>query len=159
MRSNGNKGHRHFSERGPRRISRRFLVPPEIAEPLGRKFAISNRMLDVLVAEIVLQRPSIHTLIGELESSRMPQHVGMDSERHFGGGSKARQHPAKGNGGHRCAALAHEDISSGPLFALETAQGAKFDAGEWVDGRDAIFKSIDVQSAMDEIGLVPAQRT
>jgi hypothetical protein len=31
------------------------LVLPEIAEPLGRKFAISNRMLDVLVAEIVLQ--------------------------------------------------------------------------------------------------------
>ena len=45
------------------------LVLPEIAEPLGRKFAISNRMLDVLVAEIVLQRPSIHALIGELEPS------------------------------------------------------------------------------------------
>jgi hypothetical protein len=41
-----------------------LLVLPEIAKPLGRKFAISNRMLDVLVAEIVLQRPSIHTLIG-----------------------------------------------------------------------------------------------
>jgi hypothetical protein len=52
------------------------LVLPEIAEPLGREFAISNRMLDVLVAEIVLQRPSIHTLIGQLEPSRMPQHVG-----------------------------------------------------------------------------------
>jgi len=36
----------------------------EITEPLGREFAIPNRMLDVLVAEIVLQRPSIHTLIG-----------------------------------------------------------------------------------------------
>jgi hypothetical protein len=34
------------------------LVLPEIAKPLGRKLAISNRMLDVLVAEIVLQRPS-----------------------------------------------------------------------------------------------------
>ena len=45
------------------------LVLPEIAEPLGRKFAISNRMLDVLVAEIVLQRPSIHTLTGQLEPS------------------------------------------------------------------------------------------
>jgi hypothetical protein len=33
-----------------------LLVLPEIAKPLGRKFAISNRMLDVLVAEIVLQR-------------------------------------------------------------------------------------------------------
>src|SRR6476619_4985146 len=41
------------------------LVLPEIAEPLGRKFTISNRMLDVLVTEILLQRPSIHTLIGQ----------------------------------------------------------------------------------------------
>jgi hypothetical protein len=44
------------------------------------------------------------------------------------------------------------------LFALETAQGAKFDAGQWVDGRDPILKSIDVQAAMDQINLLPAQR-
>src|SRR4029077_8138458 len=71
---------------------------------------------------------------------------------------KPRHHPAKGSSGHWSAALAHENISSGFLFALETAQGAKFDAGQWVDGRDPIFKSIDVQAAMDEIGLIPAQR-
>jgi hypothetical protein len=44
------------------------------------------------------------------------------------------------------------------LFALETAQGAKLDAGQWMDGRHPILKSIDVQAAMDEIGLLPAQR-
>jgi hypothetical protein len=60
---------RHSPERWPPRIRQTFLVLPEIAEPLGRKFAISNRMLDVLVAEIVLQRPRIHTLIGQLEPS------------------------------------------------------------------------------------------
>jgi len=38
-------------------VSTFVLVLPEISEPFGRKFAISNRMLDVLVAEIVLQRP------------------------------------------------------------------------------------------------------
>src|SRR6266404_7109909 len=65
----------------------------------------------------------------------MPQHVGMDSERHLGGRPKPRHHPAKGNCGHRSTALAHEDISSGFLFALETAQGAKFDAGQWMDAR------------------------
>jgi hypothetical protein len=53
----------------PASVSTFVLVLPEIAEPLGRKFAISNRMLDVLVAEIVLQRPRIHTLIGQLEPS------------------------------------------------------------------------------------------
>jgi hypothetical protein len=68
-------------------------------------------MLDVFVAEIVLQRPSIHALIGELEPSRMPQHVGMDSEWHFGSRPKPRHHPGKGNCGHRRPTLAHEDIS------------------------------------------------
>ena len=61
----------------------------------------------------------------------MPQHVGMDSERHLGGRPEPRNHPAKGNGGPGSAALAHEDIPSGFLFALETAQGAKLDAGQW----------------------------
>src|SRR6516165_9931945 len=51
-------------------------------------------------------------------TDEMPQHVGMDSERHLGGRPKPGQHPAKGNRRHRSAALAHEDISSGFLFAL-----------------------------------------
>jgi hypothetical protein len=88
----------------------------------------------------------------------MPQHVGMDSERHLGGRPKPRHHAAKGNCRHRSAALAQEDISSGFLLSLDTAQGAKFDAGQWVDGRDPILKSMDVQAAMDEINLLPAQR-
>jgi AcrR family transcriptional regulator len=88
----------------------------------------------------------------------MPQHVGMNSERHLRDGSKPRHHPAKGNCGHRGAALAHEDISCRFLFALETAQGAKFDAGQWMDGRHPILKSMDVQAAMDQIDLLPAQR-
>jgi hypothetical protein len=88
----------------------------------------------------------------------MPQHVGMDSERHLGGRPEPRHHPAKGNRRDRSAALAHEDISSGFLFALETAQGAKLDAGQWMDGRHSILKSMDVQAAMDQINLLPAQR-
>ena len=89
----------------------------------------------------------------------MPQHVGMDAERHLGGRPKPRHHPAKGNCRHRSTALAHEDISSGSLFSLETPQGAKFDAGQWMDRGHPILKSMDVQAAMDEINLLPAQRT
>jgi hypothetical protein len=86
----------------------------------------------------------------------MPQHVGMDWKRQFGGRPKPRHHAAKGNRRHRGAALAHEDIPSGFLFALETAQGAKLDAGQWMDGRHPILKPLDVQAAMDEINLLPA---
>src|SRR5215469_16007982 len=89
----------------------------------------------------------------------MPQHVGMDAERHLGGRPKPRHHPAKGNGRHRSATLAHEDISSGILFALETAQGAKLAAGQWMDRGHPILKAMDVQAGMDEINLLPAQRT
>jgi hypothetical protein len=88
----------------------------------------------------------------------MPQHVRMDAERHLGGRPKPGQHPAKGNCGHRSAALAHEDIPSGFLFALETAQGAKFDAGQWMDRGHPILKAMDVQAGMDQINLLPAQR-
>jgi hypothetical protein len=43
------------------------------------------------------------------------------------------------------------------LFALETAQGAKFDAGQRMDGGHPILKPMDVQAAVDEINLLPAQ--
>jgi hypothetical protein len=47
----------------------RRSVFPEVSKPIRRKLTVSDGMLDVLVAEIVLQRPSIHTLIGQLEPS------------------------------------------------------------------------------------------
>ena len=60
----------------------------------------------------------------EVDHERWHRHF----EPHLGGGPKPVQHPAKGNGRHRSAALAHEDISSGFLFSLETTQGAEHPA-------------------------------
>src|SRR5262245_28685167 len=42
-------------------------------------------MLDILVAEIVLQGASIVAVIGQLEAAGMAQHVRMDGERYLGG--------------------------------------------------------------------------
>ena len=42
-------------------------------------------MLDVLVAEIVLQGSGIVPVVGKLIAARMPQHVRMQWERHPGG--------------------------------------------------------------------------
>jgi len=86
------------------------------------------------------QRPGIHALVGQLESGCMPQHVRMNAERHPGDLPKPGQHPTKGNGGHRGAALAHKDISPRFLFSLETAQGAKLSAGQRVDGGHAVLQ-------------------
>src|SRR5258705_10803702 len=74
----------------------RFLVLPEISEPLGRKFAISNRMLDILVAEIVLQRSSIH-------ARRTPLDIAPDTRC------------------HRAAASPYKIAPDRPLFSGRTA--------------------------------------
>jgi hypothetical protein len=55
-----NESEMTLGRRPPLSLSRSLETDPA-------KFAVSDGMLDVLVAEIVLQRPSIHTLIGQLE--------------------------------------------------------------------------------------------
>jgi hypothetical protein len=42
---------------------------------------------------------------------------------------------------------------------METAQGAKLGTGQWMDGGHPILKPMDVQAAVDEITLLPTQRT
>ena len=42
-------------------------------------------MLDVPVAEVVLQRPCVVAIVGELKPTGMAQHVRVDRERHLGG--------------------------------------------------------------------------
>ena len=53
------------------------LISPEVAEPVGRKLGVTDGVLDVLVAEIVLQGSGIVPVVGKLIAARMPQHVRM----------------------------------------------------------------------------------
>jgi len=46
-------------------------------------------MLDVPVAEVVLQSPRVVTIVGELESTGVAKHVWVDRERHLGGPADA----------------------------------------------------------------------
>ena len=49
-------------------------VAPEIAEPIRRQLGIANRVLNALMAQVVLKRPGVAPVIGQLvaagESSR-----------------------------------------------------------------------------------------
>jgi len=56
-------------------------------------------VLDVLVAEVVLQGARVVSVVGKLEAAGVPQHVRMDGEWHLGGLTKALDKP------HRPAAL------------------------------------------------------
>ena len=46
--------------------------PPKVLEPVGRQFGIPDRVLDVLVPEVVLQSPCVGTLGGRPEALDKP---------------------------------------------------------------------------------------
>src|SRR6516225_284820 len=60
-------------------------VPPKVLESVGRHFGVPDRVLDVLVAKVVLQGPRVVAIVGELEPTGMAQHVRVDREWHLGG--------------------------------------------------------------------------
>jgi hypothetical protein len=53
------------------------LVFPKVLEPGRAEFGIADCVLDVLVPEIVLNRPRIVSLVGELVAAGMTEHVGV----------------------------------------------------------------------------------
>ena len=54
-------------------------VPPKIFEPVGRHFGVPDRVLNVLVPEVMLQGPRVVAVVGQLEPTGVAKHVGMDS--------------------------------------------------------------------------------
>jgi hypothetical protein len=75
-------------------------------------------MLDVLVAEIVLQGSSV---VGKFIAARMPQHVRMQLERHPGGLAEPLDEMVEADGAHWSAALGEKDVSLVRAFMAELA--------------------------------------
>jgi hypothetical protein len=73
---------------------------PKVSESLGRKLSISDSVLDILVPEIVLPRPRILSIVGELESACMAEHVRMYAEWHLGALAKPPHHASEAYGTH-----------------------------------------------------------
>jgi hypothetical protein len=65
-------------------------------------------VLDILVAEIVLQGASIVAVIGQLEAAGMAQHVRMDGERHLGRLAEPYHEMVEAHGADWSATLANE---------------------------------------------------
>src|SRR5262249_747469 len=60
-------------------------VPPKILKSVGRHFGVPDRVLDVLVAEVVLQGPGVVAIVGEFEPAGVAKQVRVDPEWHLGG--------------------------------------------------------------------------
>jgi hypothetical protein len=57
------------------------LLPPEILKPGRRELRIADRVLDVFVTEIRLQRPRIVTLVCQRVPAGMTEHMRVGLER------------------------------------------------------------------------------
>ena len=82
-----------------------LALSPEILEPVGRHFRISRGVHDALVAEVVLERPGIVPIVGELVPAGVPEHVRVYREWHSGGFTEALHQPMEADGAHRATAL------------------------------------------------------
>jgi hypothetical protein len=80
-------------------------VPPKVFEAVGRHLGIPDRVLNVLVPEIVLQGPRVVTIIGQLEPAGMAQHVRVDREWHLGSLADALDEAVETDGADWPAAL------------------------------------------------------
>ena len=57
-------------------------------------------MHNALMSEVVLKRPGIMPIVGELVAAGMPEHVRVDREGHSGGLTKPLHEPMEADGAH-----------------------------------------------------------
>src|SRR6516164_6206442 len=85
-------------------------APPKVLEPVGRHFGVSDRVLDVLVPEVVLQGPGVMAIVREFEPTGMAKHVRVNRERHVNGLPEALDEPVETDGTDWPAALGNEHV-------------------------------------------------
>ena len=68
-------------------------LPPKVLEPVGCHLGVPDRVLDVLVPEVVLQGPGVVAVVGQFEPAGMAKHVRVDREWHLGGLPEALDEP------------------------------------------------------------------
>src|SRR5262249_39782658 len=85
-------------------------APPKVLEPVGRHVGVPDRVLDVLVPEVVLQGARVVAIVGELEPAGMGQHVRVDREWHLGGYADALDEAVETDGADWPAALGNEYV-------------------------------------------------
>jgi hypothetical protein len=86
------------------------LIPPKVPEAVGCHVGVSDRVLNVLVPEIVLQGSRVVAIVGELEPAGMAKHVWVDREWHLGGLTDTLDEAVETDGADWPAALGNEYV-------------------------------------------------
>jgi hypothetical protein len=141
-----------------RRPQQRQGSSPEILEPRRRQFRIAHRVLDVLVAEVSLQRPRVVALIGQRVTACVPEHVGVRLEPELRLSASAFDHPGKASGCERGSSFRGEEVGRlWLLLALEPSKGAEFVAEDRMRAGSAFLDSTNVQGGRFAVHLFPAK--
>jgi hypothetical protein len=84
-------------------------------------------VLNVLVPQVMLDRPGIVAIIGQLEAGGMAEHVGMDREPELCLHPDPCDNLAKRGVGQGALAFRHEHIWGVGVQARQLAEGPQFD--------------------------------
>src|SRR6516165_700578 len=86
------------------------VASPKILESVGCHVGVPDRVLNVLVPEVVLQGSRVVAIVGKLEPAGMAKHVRVDRECHLGGLAEALDEAVEPDGADRPAVLGNEYV-------------------------------------------------
>src|SRR3954454_5038324 len=134
------------------------FVLPKILEPLRGQLGVPCGVLDVAMAQPLLNGSCVVPIVGQLKAASVAQHVRMDREGELGRCADARQLLAEAGRGHRRQALGGEDVGARRhLLVLEATQRSQLAATQDVRRRATLLEAADVHEALLEVDHVPAQ--
>ena len=92
---------------------------PKILEPVRCQLGVARGVLDVAVAQVLLDRPHVLSIVRQFVACGMAQHVRMHREGKARLPSSAPDDLAHGSGGERCRALTDEEAGRLRVRTLE----------------------------------------
>jgi hypothetical protein len=134
------------------------LVVPQPLEPIRRKLGIAHRVVDIFVSEVMLDRPSVVTVVRELVSARMAKHVWVRWEGESGQPAGTGHYVVDVGRRHRPGSLSHENTRRLAVVAAKPTQRTSLFPAERMIRRSAILRTDDTQHAFFEINLIPVRR-
>src|SRR5262252_7844188 len=101
-------------------------------------------MLDVPVAEVVLQSPCVVAIIGELKTTGMAQHVWVDREWHLGSLADALDEAVEANRADWSAALGNEYVGVFGVVAAQLTQRSHLVTPDGMHAGNAVLDAVNV---------------
>jgi len=105
-------------------------------------------VLNVFVPEVVLQRPRVVAIVGELEPAGMAEHVWVDGEWFLGGLAEALDEAVEPNGADWPAALGHEYVGVFRVIASKLTQCSHLVTADGVHAGNTAFDAVNVQATL-----------